>query len=124
MFASEVANIVGPGEEISDKNTGRTSRAIGCRDGSLAGPGGGTANHDAAGRGSGDKRELCGDGHRRKGSQLDTPAAKSGGGSIDKSGGEDVRSLEAPHLTEHRDSVDTVRVHRRNIPLRTLNPHI
>src|SRR5437867_10939059 len=60
MFASDVVNIVGPGEEISDKDTGRTSRAIGCRDGSLAGASGGAANHDAAGRGSGDKRELWG----------------------------------------------------------------
>src|SRR2546427_5820013 len=102
MFASDVVNIVGPGEEISDKDTGRTSRAIGCRDGSLAGASGGTANHDAAGRGSGDKRELCGDGRSRECSQLDMPAAKPGGRGVEKSGGEDARFLEAQHLRAQR----------------------
>src|SRR5262245_35147988 len=121
MFASDVVNIVGPGEKISDKDTGRTSCAIGCRDGSLAGAGGGTANHDAAGRGSGDKCELWGDGHRRECSQLDTPAAKSGGRGIEKSGGEDVRFLEAQQLRAQRERSEKVRVRRRYIVFAVLN---
>src|SRR5438093_4643537 len=121
MFASDVVNIVGPGEEISDKDTGRASRAIGCGDGSLAGAGGGTANHDAAGRRSGDKRKLGGDGHSWECSQLDMTAAKPGGRGVEKSREEDMRFLEAEQLGTQRERSEKVRVRRRYIVFPVLN---
>src|SRR5215471_16444407 len=98
MLASNVADVVGPGKEISHKDTRRPSQAVGCRDGSLAGAGAGTPNYDAAGGESREKRQLWRYRHGRKCSQLDMPPAEPRGRRIQKSGREDVRFLEAEQL--------------------------
>src|SRR5437660_5641089 len=98
MLAFDVVKIVGRGEEISHKDTGRPCEAVGCRYDSLAGAGDGTPNHDAAGRGSGEKLQVLGDRHGGECSQFDMPATKPGGRDVQKGRGEDVRFLEAEQL--------------------------